>query len=61
MQVRNLRMSAGLLSATGVGEADAKGNVNGRVQVELRAQATQARATLSLTGTLAQSQFRRSN
>ena len=61
VQVRNLRLSAGLLNASGGAEADAKGTVNGRIQVELRSQATQARATLSLSGTLAQPQFQRSN
>ena len=56
VQIRQFRMSAGLLSGTGTAEADAKGNVSGRIQVELRGQ---ARTALNLTGTLAQSQFRR--
>ena len=47
-----------LLNATGGVEADAKGVLNGRVQVELRAQ---ARSNMTLSGTLADPQFRRSN
>ena len=59
--VRQVRMAAGLLNATGQGEMDPQKNLSGRIQVELRAQSVQARATLTLAGTLQNPQFRRSN
>jgi len=59
--VRQIRMAAGLLNGTGQGEMDAQKNLSGRMQIELRAQSVQARATLAVTGTLQNPQFRRSN
>ena len=59
--VRQIRMAAGLLNATGQVEMDPQKNLSGRVQVELRAQSVQARATLNLAGTLQNPQFRRNN
>jgi hypothetical protein len=59
--VRQIRMAAGLLNATGQVEMDPEKNLSGRMQVELRAQSVQARATLTLAGTLQNPQFRRSN
>jgi hypothetical protein len=59
--VRQIRMAAGLLNATGQVEMDPQKNLSGRMQVELRAQSVQARATLTLAGTLQNPQFRRSN
>src|SRR5216683_238693 len=59
--VRQIRMAAGLLNATGQVEMDPQKNLSGRIQVELRAQSVQARSTLTLAGTLQNPQFRRSN
>src|SRR5437867_2247262 len=59
--VRQIRMASGLLNGTGQGEMDPQKNLSGRMQIELRAQSVQARATLSVTGTLQNPQFRRSN
>src|SRR5712692_2220161 len=59
--VRQIRMAAGLLNATGQVEMDPQKNLSGRMQVELRAQSVQARSTLTLAGTLQNPQFRRSN
>src|SRR5258706_5527535 len=59
--VRQIRMAAGLLNAAGQVEMDPQKNLSGRMQVELRAQSVQARATLTLAGTLQNPQFRRSN
>ena len=60
-QLRQLRLAAGLLSASGGADVDAQKNLSGRMQVELRAQTTQVRATLAISGTLKEPQFRRSN
>src|SRR6266513_2224858 len=59
--VRQIRMASGLLNGTGQVEMDPQKNLSGRMQIELRAQSVQARATLSVTGTLQNPQFRRSN
>src|SRR6266481_5343545 len=59
--VRQIRMAAGLLNGTGQVEMDPQKNLSGRMQIELRAQSVQARATLTITGTLQNPQFRRSN
>src|SRR6266704_2138121 len=59
--VRQIRMAAGLLNGTGQGEMDAQKNLSGRMQIELRARSVQARATLAISGTLQNPQFRRSN
>jgi hypothetical protein len=59
--VRQIRMAAGLLNGTGQVEMDPQKNLSGRMQVELRAQSVQARATLTVAGTLQNPQFRRSN
>ena len=61
IQLRQIRLSAGLLSANGSAEVDAQKNLSGRLQIELRAQTTQLRANLAIAGTLAEPQFRRSN
>jgi hypothetical protein len=61
IQVRQLRMAAGLLHASGTLDVDSQKNLSGRAQVELRAQTAQARTTLAITGTLRDPQFRRSN
>jgi hypothetical protein len=61
IQFRQIRLSAGLLSATGAAEVDAQKNLSGRFQVELRAQASQARATLAIGGKLDAPQFNRAN
>ena len=60
-QVRQLRLVAGLLNASGNLDVDAQKNLSGRLQIELRAQMTQARATLAISGTLKDPQFRRAN
>jgi hypothetical protein len=54
-----LRLVAGLLGATGVLDVDAQKSLSGRFQLELRAQASQASAPLTLTGTLSAPVFRR--
>ena len=59
--VRQVRMAAGLLTGTGQGEMDPQKNLSGRMQIEIRARTVQARATLTLSGTLQNPQFRRSN
>src|SRR6266480_2095048 len=59
--VRQVRMASGLLSGTGQGEMDPQKNLSGRMQIEIRARSVQARATLAVTGTLQNPQFRRSN
>ena len=56
MQFRQLRLAAGLLNGSGSVDIDAERALSGRMQVELR---SQARAALSLTGTLKDPQFRR--
>jgi hypothetical protein len=61
IQLRQIRLSAGLLSANGAADVDAQKNLSGRLQIELRAQTSQGRATLAISGTLAEPQFRRSN
>ncbi len=61
LQVRQLRLVAGLLSGSGLMEMDPQQNLSGRMQLELRAQSVQARATLAVSGTLKNPQFRRSN
>ena len=61
IQVRQFRLSAGLLSANGSAELDARKNLSGRLQIDLRSQTTQVRTTLAISGTLAEPQFRRSN
>ncbi len=59
--VRQIRIASGLLNGTGQGEMDPQKNLSGRMQIEIRAQSVQARATLAVTGTLQNPQFRRSN
>src|SRR5712691_200705 len=59
--VRQIRMAAGLLNATGQVEMDPQKNLSGRMQIEIRAQSVQARAMLTVAGTLQNPQFRRSN
>ena len=59
IQVRQIRMVAGLLNATGDVEMDPDKKLSGRLQIELRAQTTQARASVSVSGTLQDPQFRR--
>jgi len=61
IQLRQIRISAGLLSVNGEALVDAQKNLSGRLQMELRAQTSQARVTLAISGTLAAPQFRRSN
>jgi hypothetical protein len=61
LQVRNIRLAAGLLGAAGQVDMDPQTNLSGRLQIELRAQSIQARSTLGLAGTLKNPQFRRTN
>jgi hypothetical protein len=61
IQIRQLRLAAGLMSAVGNLDVDAQKNLSGRLQIELRAQMTQARATLAISGTLNDPKFRRGN
>jgi hypothetical protein len=50
LQLRNLRISAGLMSGTGAAEVAANGEISGRMLVELRSGSTQARSSLVLSG-----------
>ena len=59
--IRNLKLSAGLMSGIGQLEMDPQKNLTGRMQLELRAQSVQARSTLGVSGTLTNPQFRRTN
>ena len=59
VQARQLRLVAGLLNATGSAELGPQRALSGRFTVELRAASTQARASVSLGGTLDMPQFRR--
>jgi AsmA-like protein len=61
IQVRQLRMAAGLLQAVGSVDVDSERNLSGRMQIELRAQTVQARATMSISGSVQNPQFRRVN
>jgi AsmA-like protein len=61
IQVRQLRMAAGLLQGAGSLDVDSEKNLSGRLQVELRAQTAQARATVAVSGNVKNPQFRRVN
>jgi hypothetical protein len=61
LQVRQIRLAAGLLSGGGQLDMDSQKGLSGRMQIELRAQSVQARATLGVSGTLTNPQFRRTN
>ena len=61
LHVRQLHLAAGLLNGTGQVEMDSQKNLSGRMQIELRAQTVQARATIGVAGTLNNPQFRRTN
>jgi hypothetical protein len=47
VQLRDMRLTAGLLSATGIADIDASGRLSGRVNAELGPQ----RGTIALSGT----------
>jgi len=55
VQLRDMKLSAGLLSATGVADIDATGRLTGRVNAELGSQ----RGTFALTGTSKDPQLRK--
>ena len=57
VSVRQIRLAAGLMNGTGQVEMDSKSKLSGRLQIELRS--VQARATLAVTGTLKDPQYRR--
>src|SRR5215831_9551212 len=61
LQVRNIKLLAGLLTGAGQLDMDPQRNLSGRMQIELRAQTAQARSTVTVGGTLANPQFRRTN
>jgi uncharacterized protein involved in outer membrane biogenesis len=61
IQVRGLRFAAGLLQGAGTVDIDADRNLSGRMQIELRAQTVQARATMAISGSVDKPQFRRVN
>ena len=50
VQLRNLRIAGGLMSASGAAEVGVTGETTGRVQLELRSGPTQSRASLALSG-----------
>ena len=58
-QVSQVRLSAGLLNAAGNVNMDAQTGLSGNLQMELKAAATQLRATLTVGGTLAAPVFKR--
>ena len=58
-QVSQVRLSAGLLNAAGNVNMDAQSGLSGNLQMELKAAATQLRATLTVGGTLAAPVFKR--
>ncbi|HVY07541.1 MAG TPA: AsmA-like C-terminal region-containing protein, partial [Burkholderiales bacterium] len=51
-QYRNMKLTAGLLSATGAFDVSANKDVSGRIAVELRSQAAQIRGNYSVNGDL---------
>ncbi len=51
-QYRNIKLSSGLLSASGAFEVDADKDVNGRIFVELRSQAAQIKGNYLVNGEL---------
>ena len=57
LQMRGLRLGAGLLAADGSAELDAGGRLAGRLAVDLKASSRQARGHVGLSGTLAQPRF----
>jgi hypothetical protein len=57
VSVRQIRLAAGLMNGTGQVEMDSKSKLSGRLQIELRS--VQARATLAVSGTLKDPQYRR--
>ncbi len=59
LQLRNMRLNAGLLSANGYADVDAKDNLSGRFAIELRTTSREARAEVALSGTLAKPSFNR--
>ena len=58
VQVRQLRLGAGMLSARGEAVMDARKNLSGQIQIELRAGSAHERASIALAGTLASPAFR---
>ena len=50
VQLRNLRIAGGLMSASGAAEVGVTGETTGRIQLELRSGPTQSRASLALSG-----------
>jgi len=54
-----LQLSSGLLSAVGSATANASGKLDGQFSLDLRTASRQARATLSVSGTLAAPEFSR--
>ncbi|HZR69510.1 MAG TPA: AsmA-like C-terminal region-containing protein [Burkholderiales bacterium] len=61
IQVRQLHMAAGLLQGAGSVDVDSEKNMSGRMQIELRAQTVQARATMAISGSVDKPLFRRIN
>lgn len=59
IQMSRMRLSAGLLSATGDAAADDSSKLDGRFAIDLRTASRQARANLTLSGTLAAPRFSR--
>ena len=57
LQLRSLRLGAGLLSAGGDADVDAGGKLAGRFVIDLKTSARQARGRVGLNGTLAQPRF----
>lgn len=59
VSVRQIRLAAGLMNGTGQVDMDSQSRLSGRLQLELRTQSVQARATLAVAGTLKDPQYRR--
>jgi hypothetical protein len=58
-QLKQIKLSAGPVSASGTLEADAAKRLNGRFTIELKSPVAQARSNLTLSGTLRDPRFSR--
>lgn len=57
IQLRDVRLRAGLISANGNADVDADNKLNGHFKVDLKAPTRQARANLTVSGTLKEPRF----
>ncbi|HYD82084.1 MAG TPA: AsmA-like C-terminal region-containing protein [Paucimonas sp.] len=59
LQLRNMRLNAGLLAASGHADIDADDNLNGRLMVEVRTPSRHARGYAGVSGTLKAPRYHR--